>query len=164
MTLKVKADLTGSFEPMLKGFASKTERGILRASLRRTGQQVVAKEARINLRRVGGKRFTRDIIVKTSVTLSRAVAQIGARKRSPLAKIGHLIEGGTRPHVIQTRRQGGVMMGKDGIFRGRRVQHPGTQARPWLNPALLNKKRQAVARFKDLVVEEMFKAIRKGKR
>ena len=162
VTLKAETKLEGSFEPLLKRFSDKTERGILRASLRRTSQQVIIKEAKANLKQVGGRRFLKDMTVKTSVTMKRAVARIGAKVGTPLSKIGHLIEGGTRPHVILPKRRP-VMISKDGIFRGRRVEHPGTRAKPWLNPAMEENRQRAITKFGDLVVDEMEKAIRKGK-
>ena len=159
-----KVELKGSFEPLVKGFSDKTERGILRGTLRRTAQQVVLREARKNLKSVGGKRFARSLTVKTTVTQKVANAKIGAKKGTPLAKIGHLIEGGTRGHTI-TLKKSRVMVGrKDGIFYGTRAEHPGTRARPWLNPALEDHKGPVVRRFGELIVEEINKAVAKGKR
>ena len=156
-------ELKGSFEPLVKGFTDKTERGILRGSLRRTAQQVILKAARANLRAVGGKRYARSLTVKTTVTNKVANAKVGAKKGSVLAKIGHLIERGTRPHTMVPRKAR-VMVGKDGIFYGTGAEHPGTQAKPWLNPALEDHKTPVFARFRELVVEEINKAIAKGKR
>jgi len=158
-----KVELKGSFEPLLKGFTNKTERGILRGTLRRTAQQVILKAAKANLKDVGARRYVKNLTVKTSVTNQVAGARIGAKKGSPLGKIGHLIEGGTRPHLLRPK-SAQVMVSKDGIFRGRSAMHPGTRSRPWLNPALNDNIRQAVTRFGQLIVEEIDKAIAKGKR
>ena len=158
-----KVELKGSFEPLLKGFSDKTERGILRASLRRTAQQVVLKAARSNLKSVGGSRFAKSVTVKVAVTNRVANAKIGAKKGTPLAKTGHLIEGGTKEHSIVPKKSR-VMVGRDGIFYGTKAAHPGTQARPWLNPAFEDNKTPAVAKFGTLIVEEINKAISKGKR
>ena len=154
--------LTGGFDGLIKDMTNKTERGILRAALRRTGQQVTVKEARRNLKGVGAARYVKNVIVKTTVTARQAVAMIGARKGSPLSKIGHLIEGGTKRHVI-TPKKAKVMVSRDGIFRGRRVNHPGTTARPWLNPALNNKRRAATSKFAELVRAEILKAAAKAR-
>ena len=96
--------LKGSFEPLLKGFTDKTERGILRGSLRKTARAVVLKAARKNLRLANGRRFAKDVTVKTKVTNTQAFAVVGAKKGSPLSKIGHLIEKGTRGHQITVKR------------------------------------------------------------
>lgn len=156
-------ELKGSFEPLVKRFTDKTERGILRGTLRRTAQQVILKAARSNLKGVGGKRFARSLTVKTAVTNRVANAKIGAKKGTALAKVGHLIERGTRAHTV-TLKKARVMVGKDGIFYGTRAAHPGTRARPWLNPALEDNKSPVVAKFGELIVEEIAKAIAKGKR
>jgi len=157
-------ELKGSFEPLVKGFSDKTERGILRATLRRTAQQVVLKAARANLRSAGGGRFAKSLTVKTTVTNKVANAKIGAKRGSPLAKVGHLIERGTKSHAMTPRRSKVMVGRKDGIFYGTFVEHPGTQAKPWLNPALEDRKVPTVARFGELIVEEINKAVAKGKR
>ena len=156
-------ELKGSFEPLVRGFSDKTERGILRGSLRRAAQQVILKAARGNLKGTGAQRHAKSVTVKTTVTNKVANAKVGAKKGTALAKIGHLIEKGTRSHAITTR-DSRVMVGKDGIFYGTKAQHPGTQAKPWLNPALEDNKAPAVAKFGTFIVEEINKAIAKGKR
>ena len=157
-------ELKGSFEPLVKRFADKTQRGILRATLRRTAQQVIVKEARANLKSVGGKRFTKGLTVKTTVTNRVANARIGAKQGSLLAKVGHLIERGTKPHTLETSKSRVMVGRKDGIFYGTQARHPGTAAKPWLNPALEERKGPTVQRFGELIVEEIEKAIAKGKR
>jgi len=158
-----RVELKGSFEPLVKGLSDKTERGILRGALRRTAQQVIVKAARANLQAVGGSRFARNVTVKTTVTNQVANARVGAKKGTPLSKVGHLIERGTRSHTVMPRKAK-VMVGKDGIVYGKRALHPGTGAKPWLNPALEDHQAEAVARFGDFVTEEIDKAIAKGKR
>jgi len=155
--------LEGSFEPLIKGLTDKTQRGILRGSLRKTARAVLVKAARRNLRLANGRRFAKDVTVKTKVTNTQALAVVGAKKGSPLSKIGHLIEKGTRPHEIAVKRAKS-MVTRDGIFIGRRASHPGTQAKPWLNPALRDNKVKAVADFGKNLVIEIDRAVRKGKR
>ena len=158
-----RVELKGSFEPLVKGLSDKTERGILRGALRRAAQQVIVKAARANLKAVGGRRFARNVTVKTTVTNQVANARVGAKKGTPLAKVGHLIEKGTRPHTTMPKKSK-AMVGKDGIFYVKRARHPGTSAKPWMNPALEDHQGEAVARFGDFMVEEIDKAIAKGKR
>ena len=38
-SINANVELKGSFEPLVRGFSDKTERGILRGALRRTAQQ-----------------------------------------------------------------------------------------------------------------------------
>ncbi len=168
-------ELTGSFEPLVKGFSDKTERGILRGALRRTGQQVTVKEARNNLRSIGANRHTKSVTVKTSVTNFVATARIGAKRGTVLAKIGHLLEKGTRGHVVESktdisdiatqRTRKKLMVGrKTGIIYGTRVRHPGARKKPWMNPALEDHVPRTVSKFTDLILEEIDKAVAKGKR
>ncbi len=158
-----KVTLQGSFEPLVRGFTDKTERGILRRALRRTAQQTVIKTAKANLRAGAGKRYAKDLTVKTTVTNKVANARIGAKKKSTLGKLGHLFEGGTSRHPIRVSTKK-VLVVDGEIFMGRRVIHPGTQARPWLKPALEDNKSQVVGTFRGLTTQEINKAIAKGKR
>ena len=157
-------ELTGSFEPLVKGFTDKTERGILRGALRRTGQQVTVKEARNNLRSINAARHTKSVTVKTSVTNFRATAKIGAKKRTTLAKIGHLLEKGTRGHPVRVKNARVMVGRRDGIVYGTAVSHPGAKKQPWMNPALEDHILRTVDKFGELIVQEIDKAIAKGKR
>jgi len=155
--------IDGSFEPLIKGLTDKTQRGILRASLRRAAQQTVLKQARKNVRAIGGTQDAKNLVAKSSATNFKAQARIGAKRRSRWGKIGHLLEKGTQAHSI--RAKGRLMVGrKDGIIYGRAVEHPGSRARPWMAPAWDKEKRPAVDKFGDFIVEEIDKAIAKGKR
>ncbi len=155
--------IDGSFEPLIAGLTDKSQRGILRKSLRRAAQQTVLKEARKNVRRIAGAKHAKSLTAKSSATNFKAEARIGAKKGTTFAKIGHLLEKGTQPHVV--RAKGRVMVGrKDGIVYGRVVRNPGARAKPWLAPAWEEEKRPAVAKFEVFIVEEFDKAIAKGKR
>ncbi len=141
----------------------KTERGILRGSLRKTARSVVVKAAKNNLRTANGRRFVKDLTVKTKVTARVAFALVGAKKGSTLAKVGHLIEKGTRGHQTQATRKK-AMVTRDGIFIGKRANHPGTQAKPWLNPALKDNLSRALGVFGQNLLIEFDRAIAKGKK
>jgi hypothetical protein len=150
--------------PDLRGRVSdKTERGILRGSLRKTARSVLVKAAKNNLRLANGRRFVKDLTVKTKVTAKVAFALVGAKKGSTLSKIGHLFEGGTKPHIVRARRKK-AMVTRDGIFIGKRANHPGTQAKPWLNPALKDNRTKALMVFGQNLLIEFDRAIAKGKR
>ena len=154
--------LSGGFESLVKGFSDKSERGILRGSLRRTAQQVLVKAAKKNLQGIKAGRHKKSVTVKTTVTPQVAKATVGAKKGTSLAKLGHLFERGTRPHTIRIKDR--KVLVANGIFMGRSVEHPGTRPRPWLNPALEDNTQQAVAKFGELIVEEVKKAAAKGKK
>ena len=122
-----------SFEPLIKGLTDKTQRGILRPALRRAGQQTVLKEARKNVRKAAGSKHAKAVIVQSKATNKVAFAKIGARKETDWSKIGHLIEFGTKSHLIlagaarRARGRGGfsrtrrpstkkIMVGRDGTI------------------------------------------------
>ena len=131
--------------------------------MRKTARSVLVKAARRNLRNANGRRFAKDVTVKTKVTNFVATAFVGAKKGTVLAKVGHLFERGTRPHTLAIKRKK-AMVTKDGIFIGKRAQHPGTSPRPWLNPALDDNKGKAIRVFVDNLRIEINRAVAKGKR
>ena len=102
-------------------------------------------------------------MAKSSATNFKAEARIGAKRKSRWGKIGHLMEKGTKSHIV--RAKGRVMVGrKDGIIYGRVVRNPGARPIPWLAPAWEKEKRPAVDKFGQFIVEEIDKAVAKGKR
>lgn len=65
------------------------------------------------------------------------------------SSIAHLVERGTKPHVIKARRAKALSLHGGG--RARKVQHPGSPAAPFMEPAFDRHKHQAVQDFgKDL--------------
>lgn len=50
---------------------------------------------------------------------------------------GDYVEGGTTPHLILPRRSAALVFeGRDGTVFARRVDHPGSPARPWFRPVV----------------------------
>lgn len=178
MALPISAQIKveGSFESLIKKMSDKSQRGILRASLRRAMRQSVLKEAKKNVKQVSGSKHSKALIVLSQATNQKAQALMGAKKETDWAKIGHLFENGTKPHIAEagrtgpatrSRRKSGkkLMVGrKTGEIYGTRVNNPGMRARPWLAPAWALKKNNAVEKFGLFVIEELDKAIAKGKR
>ncbi len=155
--------LKSSIPNLRARFSDKTERGILRGALRKTARSVLVKAAKTNIRNANGRRFAKDITVKTKVTNRVATALVGAKKGTVLAKVGHLIEGGTRGHVVEAKSKKS-MKTKDGIFIGKRANHPGTSPHPWLTPALKVIRNNAVTVFGNNVQGVIVRAVKKGKR
>ena len=91
----------------------------MQGSVIRTGLQAVAKyvvtqaESNVSARRL--KKGT--LGYKASYNGPKATARVGGKKGSKHFRLVHLVEKGTRPH---------------------RVNHPGTQPRPFLQPAVEN--------------------------
>ena len=130
----MKVDGIEEYKAQMSVLSQKQQRRIWRTIFRATGQSVVQKQARKNLRGLGLRKHAGKVTTRAKATNQNVEARIGARKRTQLAYIGHLIENGTRPHVIKVRRKKGLARGK--VFFGKSVQHPGTIARPWLRPAV----------------------------
>lgn len=80
------------------------------------------------------RRVRKSLAARVSGTGLTARARIGARRRSPGARILHLIEGGTKPHRIAPRKARRLKIG--GRYVSGPVQHPGARARPFFKQAL----------------------------
>lgn len=81
------------------------------------------------------------------VTTSNVRGRIQHVKVGPAKKVRHLArwqEGGTNPHPIPKRRLHKRVMARDGIIYGTRVRHPGSRARPFVEPVYQHRQRRAV--------------------
>lgn len=130
----MQVDGIEEYKAQMSVLAPNKQRRIWRTIFRATGQSIVQKQARKNLRALGLRKHAGKVTTRARATNQNVEARIGARKRTQLAYIGHLIENGTRPHVIKVRKKKGLARGKE--FFGKSVRHPGTVARPWLRPAI----------------------------
>jgi len=135
----------------------KIEKNILRSALRK-GAVVIMAEAKqrcpVGLptneaaKKYGGyPGALRDSIrVGTNYRAGRVTASVkagGKTKKQGDAYYAHMVEFGTRAHVIKTvTRKGSLVIG--GRFVGRSVQHPGARPRPFMRPSLDGKAQEAV--------------------
>lgn len=156
MTLEV--DGIEEYRTQLSVLDAKKQRRFWRSVFRAAGQKTVQKRARANLRRLGHRKMAGKVTTRARATNLNVEARIGARKRTRLAWIGHLIENPTRPHVIKSRNKGVLARGRE-VF-GSSVRHPGTAARPWLKPALSDSSQQAT----DFIMQQAAKEMEKFKR
>ena len=161
----VKIDGIEEYKAQIAVLDPKQQRRIWRSIFRATGQSIVQKAARRNLRAIGLRKHAGKVTTRAKATNQNVEARIGARKRTQLAYIGHLIENATRAHTITAGKRRRVRASRkkiaNVIFRGsasadgsplfqrpasvlargktvfgRSVRHPGTAARPWLKPAV----------------------------
>ncbi len=72
----------------------------------------------------------KDIQVKK---VSAALVEIGNTQRASYAKWVH---GGTKPYVIKPKNKKALANKKAGLFFGKKVNHPGIKANPYLEKAL----------------------------
>jgi hypothetical protein len=77
---------------------------------------------------------------------------------------GMFVEFGTEPHKIKTRRKNfgrgeyrkrALADSERNIFFGTKVRHPGTAARPWLQPALTGGTRRGITVMKRILKKEI---------
>lgn len=130
MTTRDEA-ITGGREldRMLQSLPVKMERSIMRGALR-AGAVIIRDEIKSRAPVASGA--LRDSIRVTS-RAKKGTVSASAKVGNRIAWYAHLVEFGTRPHVILPRRQGGSM--QFGGVRTRLVDHPGTTGRPFVRPA-----------------------------
>lgn len=151
----------------MRDLDAKVQRAVLRNALRRAAA-VVKKRAANNLRAQGAASLARDVGTSASVQPPKAEAKIGARKRTRLGRLGHLLENGTRPHRIVAGARGKKLTGKrvladraSGAFFGVAVT-VSARPHPWLRPAHEGATQKVLAEFERHLVNEVNKAAVKG--
>ena len=118
---KMKANVRGYSRNLAKSIGKKTK------TYRRSGTTIVS---------VGPRLKYQWINSRGTVTVA--------------AKIAHLVESGTAPHVIQSNRgMSNIGDSAEGSeeFYGKTVQHPGTDARPFIRPSLISSRRKVENKY-----------------
>lgn len=116
-------------DDLLQTLPAKMERNILRSALR-TGAVVVLDEVKQRIPEATGQlRASARITTRYRKGTVTASVKVG----NFVAWYAHLVEFGTRPHVITPRNPGGSLR-FDGI-EVRSAAHPGTRAQPFMRPA-----------------------------
>lgn len=129
----------------LRELPGKVAARLLRNALA-AGAQIVETEALARVPRRTG-RLAETLRVRTSIQSSKGLVHarvIAGNGRDVF--YAHMVEGGTKPHVIRVKRARELAVGGHGVgvvFR-REVQHPGAKARPFMVPALEAKAEEAV--------------------
>lgn len=100
-------------------------------------------------------KLRKAIGIKTSVNLKYGIARfiVGPRKKQEgqPSRYAHLIENGTKPHTIKTPR-------------GKKVQHPGTKAQPWLKPSYQGVKEKVNKAIKETLEAAVAEILAEGKK
>lgn len=68
------------------------------------------------------------------------------------AKYAAAVEFGSRPHTIVAKNSKVLANKRTGQFFGKRVNHPGTRAQPFLFPAVESSKREIISFFKTAMI------------
>lgn len=146
------AELERELATLSKGMQGQALRGAMRAAA-----APVVKGAKANSPSRSVKKALTSIV---AVTRNSAItARIGAKRGSPGGRILHLVEKGTRPHII-TARDGGILaiphkitlrrrfaQYDAGTVFGREVKHPGSKPRPFFQQALPENRPEAERKF-----------------
>ena len=117
---------------------AKVGQNIMRAALR-AGANEFKDEIKANIPVASG-RLRRSVRVSTRASKGKVMAyvRVGGKK----AAHAQLVEFGTRPHRIEPKRGGSLLIGGHPVAG---VDHPGAKAQPFARPALDTKTGAAVA-------------------
>lgn len=160
----------------LQGLPVKVEKNIMRAALR-AGAAVIREEARNNVP-VDDGLLRKSVRVSTSS--KRGVVTATIKAGNAQAFYAHMVEYGTKPHLIKVREEDrpinyrltqkrGVLtrvsiktMNRHALrignhFVGASVHHPGATPKPFMRPALDSKSTAAVQAVSDKIRERLTK-------
>lgn len=138
-------------DQLLQTLPAKMEKNINRAGLR-AGAAVLLAEVKQNIPVASGA--LRDSARITSRARGGSVS-VSVKVGSFNAWYAHLVEFGTRPHVITPKNPGGAL--QFGGITTRSAQHPGSRARPFMRPALDTKLPEAIDAITKKIRERLSK-------
>lgn len=138
-------------QELLDTLPGKMQKNINRAGLRAGAAVFLAEvKQRIPVLR-GALRDSARITTRAKGSEVSASVKVGNRQ----AWYAHLVEFGTRPHVIKPKNAGGTM--QFGGITARSVDHPGTRARPFMRPTADDKTPEAIAAVTKKIRERLTK-------
>lgn len=133
-------------DELLQTLPTKIEKNITRAGLR-AGAVVFREEVRNNVP-VSSGALKKSVRITTRAKAGQVSASV--KVGNATAWYAHLVEFGTRPHVISAAPRRGLSV--NGTPR-REVNHPGVQGKPFVRPAVDAKFTEAVAAVEKKVRE-----------
>lgn len=121
-----------ALDDLLQTLPVKLEKNIMRTALA-AGARVYRDEAKKLVPKDSGD-LAENIRVSTRTRKGRvtASAKVGGKFKGKIIRYAHLVEYGTRAHVIAPKKKKAVVTG-DGVFK--RVNHPGDKPKPFMRPA-----------------------------
>lgn len=124
-----------ALDALLASLPVKMETNVMRSALR-AGAAVYLAQVKQNIPVLDGvlQRSARITTRKSKTGQVSASVKVGGenKKTGESAFYAHMVEFGTRPHVIAPRA-GGLQI--NGQFVGGAVEHPGSRPRPFMRPA-----------------------------
>lgn len=135
MTTRDEAVTGGAeLDRLLQTLPGKVQKNITRAALR-AGAAVLLPEVKQRIPVASGNlRDTARITTRAKGGEASASVKVGGKFKGKDAWYAHLVEFGTRPHIIRPQERGGLL--RFGEVIAREVRHPGTAARPFMRPAV----------------------------
>lgn len=172
-----------ALERKLKRLTEMEERRVISRSVRKATTPWT-KEARGIVKANAGDGtgfFAKSIATKVKVYKKKQiiVAMTGARSKTDPAtgenpaKIAHLLERGTQPHFIRSRKRGGVLsniddprldsnVNQDAAVFGFEVAHPGTEGLHMFEKAFRRKHRTAAAIYQRELAKDIEREAKRG--
>jgi HK97 gp10 family phage protein len=156
MTTRDQAVTGGAqLDALLRTLPEKMQKNVTRTGLR-AGAAVFLSEVKQNIPvDSGALRSTARISSRNTPQGPQVSVKVGGKVKGVDAWYAHLVEFGTRPHVIKPKQQGGAL--QFGGITTRSVQHPGTRARPFMRPAVDAKFPEAVEAIKNKIRDRLAK-------
>lgn len=157
----------------LQRLGTRTQSRVVRAAVSAALTPIVKAAKRLAPKDQGNLKASIGKAVKTYKASGVIYGVVGPRRKfkrtrkgvsvefAGISRLTHLVEFGTAPHVIEA--SGGSLV-IDGEFAGPIVVHPGAKASPFLRPAFVQTKTQALAIFKRKAWERMKIEIAKERR
>jgi HK97 gp10 family phage protein len=146
----VKVKGLSELQAALDSLPAKIEANIMRGALR-AGANVIRAEAKALVPHQSG---TLADSIRTAVSLRRgtvtASVRAGGRGKNGKASAyyAHMVEGGTKAHIIKARPGSALNLGGTAVMS---VQHPGAKARPFMRPAFDSRQQQAVEAVREYI-------------
>jgi HK97 gp10 family phage protein len=130
----------------LRALPEKLERNVVRGGLR-AAAKIVADEAK---RLVPVRRGVLQKSIRISSRVKNGLVTVSVKAGGKGARHAHLVELGTKPHLIGRRG-----------FKVAAIRHPGAKPKPYMKPAFERKVRAAIDTFVDYVHRRLPKELEK---
>ncbi len=140
MTARDEAISGGAeLDRLLQTLPANLEKNIVRGALR-AGAKIVLDEVK---QRIPAKTGQLRASARITTRFRKGTVSASVKVGNVVAWYAHLVEFGTKQHIIKPKTRGGAM--QFGGITTREVLHPGTSARPFMRPAADASLTQALA-------------------
>lgn len=138
----------------LRELPVKLQRNVLRSALRASAKVVADEAKRMVPVRTGALRDSIRVTSRLVRGVPTAKVVAGSKGKNGVW-YAHLIEFGTKSHIIETSTKKSLSIGGNAVEK---VMHPGAQKKPFMRPAFDLRSQDAIERFKEVVRARLTKA------